>query len=185
MVPTSVAQNGRQVRAPQKYYGVLPQIEFDTLVAMYQSESRCLGPCSVLAGGGSVETGSTESSLPGFPTGCTPRTGKRSRLSPRLTAIRSEFTAYKTTPSAICWPSTNGAAGRPSTEISAVLAAAVIITPLTANLKSLAATCRVVSLSTTGRGSVKVRRPEKRMSPDFTLGPAADAGDGSTCELDA
>src|SRR6267378_8031957 len=151
----------------------------------HQSESRCLGPCSVPAGGGSVGTGSTpsaESPLSALPADCTPRTGKRTRSSPRLTTIRSGFTAYKTTPSTICWPTTNGAAGRPSTEISAVLDAAVIITPLTANLSSLVAACGVGPLSTTGAASIGVRRPEKERSLDFTLGPAAGAGDGSTCE---
>src|SRR6267143_2806381 len=125
--------NGEVVRIPPS-----PPID-----RWHQSESRCLGPCSVPAGGGSVGTGSTppaESPLPALPADCTPRTGKRTRSSPRLTTIRSGFTAYKTTPSTICWPTTNGAA------------------------------------------SIGVRRPEKERSLDFTLGPAAGAGDGSTCE---
>src|SRR6267378_6432930 len=170
--------NGEVVRIPPS-----PPID-----RWHQSESRCLGPCSVPAGGGSVGTGSTpsaESPLSALPADCTPRTGKRTRSSPRLTPIRSGSTAYKTTPSTICWPTTNGAARRPSTEIRAVLAAAVIITPLTANLSSLAPTCGVGPLSTTVPGSVSVRRSEKGRSVVFTLGSAAGAGDGSTCERDA
>ena len=146
----------------------------------YQSESRCLGPCSNRAGGGSVGTGSRPAaggSLPALPDDCTPRNGKRTKLSPRLITMRSGLTEYKTTPSAIRWPSTNGAAGRSSTEIRAARAAAVMITPLTANLNSLAAPCGAAFRSTAGATSIG----DRRGSVDFASRPAAGASDGSTC----
>ena len=214
MVPISAAQKVGRERAQQSYVAVSPQLEVAALVARiarrrprrqltvaafthvhhvitnaathrwYQSESRCLGPCSDPAGGGSVGTGTrppAESSLPALPCDCTPRNGKRTRSSPCLTTMRSGLTEYKTTPSAICWPSTNGTAGRSSTEIRAVLDAAVIITPLTANLNSLAAPCGAAFLSTAGATSIGDRRPEREGSLDFASGLAAGAGDGSTC----
>ena len=154
----------------------------------YQSESRRLGPCSSPAGGGSLGTGSRSpagSPLPALPDDCAPRNGKRTRSLPRLTSMRSRLTEYKMTPSAICWPSTNGTAGRSSTEISAVLDAAVIITPLTASLISLAVPCGAAFLSATGAASIGDRRPEREGSLDFGSGTAAGAGGGSTCERES
>ena len=162
----------------------------------YQSEgSRRLGFWSVPGGGESVEAGSATqagssvlalgSPLAALSADCTPRTGKRTRSSPRLTTIRSGFTAYRTTPSTTCWPSAKGAAGRSSTEISAVLDADVIITPLTANLNSLQAASGVRSPLTTGAGLIGVRCPEKEGSLGFASGLAVGAGDGSDCQRDA
>jgi hypothetical protein len=99
--------------------------------------------------------------------------------------MRSRLTEYKMTPSAICWPSTNATAGRSSTEISAVLDAAVIITPLTAILGSLAAPCGGAFLSTAGAASIGDRRAEREGSLDFVSRTAAGAGDGSTCERES
>src|SRR5207245_1181695 len=142
----------------------------------HQSESRGRGPCSEPAGGRSVGIDSrppADCSLPALPDDCTPRKGKRSRSSPRFTITRSGRTECKTTPSAICWPSRKGAAGRSSTEISAVLDPAVIITPLTTSLNSLAALC--------GAASIGDRREEREGSADLASDPAAAAGDASTC----
>src|SRR6267143_509421 len=183
MVRISAAQKVGRERAQQSYVAVSPQLEVAALVARiarrrprrqltvaafthvhhvitnaathrwYQSESRCLGPCSDPAGGGSVGTGTrppAESSLPALPGDCTPRNGKRTRSSPCLTTMRSGLTEYKTTPSA-------------------------------ANMHSLAAPCGAAFLSTAGATSIGDRRPEREGSLDFASGLAAGAGDGSTC----
>src|SRR5882672_3731068 len=118
------------------------------------------------------------------PADCTPRNGNRSSSSPRLTTIPPGSKAYRTTPSTICWPSTNRVAGRSLTEISAALDAGAIMTPLTVKLSVLVAAWGAGPLPTAGAGGIITERPEKEGTPDSLAASATGAGEESTgdCE---
>jgi hypothetical protein len=94
-----------------------------------------------------------------------------------LTTIPPGSKAYRTTPSAICWPSRNRAAGRSSTEIIAALDAAAITTPLTANLGALAAAWGTGSLPIAGAGAITAEPLETEGAPDAMSGPATGEGE--------